>query len=149
MYGKKGVSWILKFMVGIIPLILACSLLDRFPGFSDGCYIGWAKAWIDENENGIWDKNEKPLMGVLFVIEDSQQESNLNAESTSDEKGEAFLRVFPNTCRSLEEADLVIKATPPLGYRVTTPIQVSIPREKLLDPALQEFLFGFAIQTSR
>jgi len=127
----------------IVPLMLACSLLNRIPAFKDGCYLGHAKAWIDENENGVWDNNEKPLMGVFFELNDGQRDYNYLYKPTSDENGEFFLSIFPNTCVSLEMYELVLRASPPIGYRATTPREIIIPKEDLLDSEMNDYFFGF------
>lgn len=127
----------------IVPQILACSLLGRLPSFKDGCYLGHAKAWIDENDNGVWDNSEKPLMGVFFELNDGQGDYNYLYEPISDENGEFYLSIFPNTCESLEKVELILRATPPHGYRATTPSEIMIPKEELLDSEMNDYLFGF------
>ncbi|MBI9051310.1 MAG: hypothetical protein JEZ00_17940 [Anaerolineaceae bacterium] len=136
--------WVLLSILVIIPQTLACSLLGRLPAFKDGCYLGYAKAWIDKNDNGVWDNTEKPLMGVFFELNDGQRDYNYLYEPISDENGEFFLSIFPNTCVSLEKYELILQATPPQGYRATTPSEIMIPKEELLDSEMDDYLFGFS-----
>jgi len=137
----RRASWVLLPVLVIASQILACSLFSRLPAFKDGCYLGYAKAWIDENANGLWDDTESPLVGVVFELSDGQRDYLY--EPISAENGEFFLSIFPNTCESLAGYELVLRATPPQGYRATTPAEITISREELLSPELDDYLFGF------
>jgi hypothetical protein len=140
-YGK-----ILVFLF-IIPQLLGCSLLGQLPAFKDGCYLGTAKAWIDANGNGLWDDQELPLAGVAFELMDGISEKNYLYEPVSGENGEFFLSVFPNTCESLADFELELRATAPEGYRPTTPTVMPITRAELLDTEMGDYLFGFILST--
>jgi hypothetical protein len=129
--------------------VLILILLNVIPmGISDGCVIGTAKAWIDQNENGTWDKNELPLARVEFVVINNQQEQEFVDKSTSDESGKATLLTFPYTCNSLHGINLVVQATQPNGYRATTPEQVIISGDELAHTLGRTYLFGFINQAS-
>src|SRR4030042_6542876 len=134
---------ILPFALAVIPLSLACSLLSRFPVFTDGCYLGTAKTWSDTNANGIWEINGKPLPGVIFELKDGQSDTDYLYEPVSGENGEFFISIFPNTCESLAGYDLILRATPPPGYRAATPGELPIPLEGVSDLQMKEYLFGF------
>ncbi|MBN2086675.1 MAG: hypothetical protein JW748_15785 [Anaerolineales bacterium] len=138
----KALCFILLF-----PQVLGCSLLGKLPAFKDGCYLGTAKTWIDANANGLWDEDEKPLAGVSFELKDGAGAGNYLHQPVSDENGEFFLSVFPNTCESLADFELVLSAAVPDGYRPTTPTAMPIPRAELLDQEMGEYLFGFILSS--
>jgi hypothetical protein len=142
----KKADWIFPLGMVIIPVSLACSLLHPLPAFRDGCYLGTAKSWIDENENGIWDTHEQPLEGVALELTDGQRDDNYLYDPLSDENGEFFLSIFPNTCESLESYAMVLRAIPPHGYQATTPAEIRIPTDELLDSELHDYHFGFIRQ---
>ena len=138
----------LSLLIMIVPPILACSLIGELPGFADGCYLGTAKAWVDENANGLWDTAEKPLPGVSFSLTDTQSDKDYLYEPVSNEKGEFFLSIFPNTCKSLKGYTLTLRAEPPEGYKAATPSEIVIPEDELLDSEMHDYLFGFLPEDS-
>ncbi len=117
-------------------------------GISDGCRFGTAKAWTDQNGNGVWDLNEMPLAGVKFEVINSPHDYRFVDSPTSDENGEASLTTFPYTCDSLHRANLVIQVTPPHGYRTTTPDQVVVTGDEFPNALGRTYLFGFQQQAS-
>ncbi len=59
-----------------LPIKPLLTLLVLVPLISTSCVMGdcgWfatAKAWVDQNENGVWDSSEKPLSNVVFRVAD-------------------------------------------------------------------------------
>jgi hypothetical protein len=145
----RGAYGTLSLFILIVPPILACSLIGELPGFADGCYLGTAKAWIDENANGLWDTDEKPLPGVSFSLTDGKSDRDYLYEAVSKEKGEFFLSIFPNTCKSLKGYTLTLRATPPQGYQATTSSEIVIPQDELLDTDMHDYSFGFLLEGSK
>jgi hypothetical protein len=127
----------------LAPMVLSCSLLSELPAFKDGCYLGYARAWIDANGNGLREAEEQPLAGVVFELNDGKDDHDYLSGAVTGADGEVFISVFPNTCKSLQDSSLVLRAVPPEGYLSTTPAAVAISKDDLLDPEMQEFLFGF------
>ncbi len=70
-------------------------------------------AWLDENENGVWDTNEVPLQDVRFSVT-YQTETD---HARSDWKGYAFLQSIFSECPN---TTFEVYAEPPDGYRLTT-----------------------------
>jgi hypothetical protein len=141
---KKGQTY-RKLLIGLFlfPQLIGCSLLGRLPAFKDGCYLGTAKAWIDANGNGIREEEEQPLAGVLFELNDRIHDGNYLYEPESDENGEFFLSVFPNTCESLAGHGLTLRATASEGFTASTPSEIFISDEELLDSRMEDYSFGF------
>jgi hypothetical protein len=127
----------------VFPAIIGCSLMGQLPVFTDGCYLGTAKAWVDANGNGIREADEQPLKGVLFELGDGMHDDNYLYQPESDENGEFVLSVFPNTCESLAGGELVLSVTVPEGYRATTPTEIVITATELTDSEMGEYSFGF------
>jgi hypothetical protein len=127
----KGISRpVLLFggMMLVVVFSVACS--------ADCQFAGTAKAWIDENENGMWDRSEPPLSGVSFLVDDVENNMrNVGDLASSDTNGEASLYVWLPGCPKVR---LEIYATVPSGYRLTTQPRITA-REDDQGP----FLFGF------
>jgi hypothetical protein len=93
------------------------------------------KSWLDKNEDGKWNNDEKPLSGVQFLLNGELRES-------SDENGEAWVTrlswgdVQKDTCPSIF---FEIVARPPPGYRLTTAERVTGTSEG----TFLEYTFGF------
>ena len=107
---------------------------------------GWedtASAWVDENQNGLWDNHEKPLAKVQFLVDDIRHNYDTSGEAISNVNGEAGVYVFPVVCTRYDEIEIVIKANPPKGYESTTPSEVSVPRDKAENGKHDNFPFGF------
>ncbi len=116
-------------------------LLLSFAACTTDCvWYDTAKAWIDENENGVWDSNEQPLAGVRFVVDDIRNAYPEVGEAISDEQGKAQLTVSLPGCPTVE---FEISAQPPEGYQATTPSRVSVSQDALKRPGSDEFVFGF------
>jgi hypothetical protein len=106
-------------------------------GCSADCFFaGTVKAWVDNNEDGMWDPDEPPLSGVQFFIDDVRNHNtNVGDGAISNETGETLVYVWLPGCPKVR---FEIYAEPPAGYRPTT--QPRIPaRENDKGP----FLFGF------
>lgn len=123
------------FALCLIILLLSCTACSD---------CGWgdkAKAWVDVNENGIWDDGEAPLSGVQFFIDDVQNDyQDVGREAITDENGEANLIVWMPGCPNVS---LEISVQPPDGYRSTTPDRIAVSKKELRNSNEDEFLFGF------
>ena len=102
----------------LVVLLNACAIGD----------CGWgssAKAWIDVNENGIWDADEPPLPGVKFWVDNTQaQHMNTGFGGKSNSKGESTLFVgFGSGCGLI---DYSVYPEIPTGYRLTTQSPLSV-----------------------
>jgi len=77
-----------------------------------------ARAWTDENRNGVWDSDEPPLADVKFWYEYPRENGNksatLHPQATSDRSGVAIL-----TYDAPWKA--VVYAEAPQGFHPTTP----------------------------
>jgi hypothetical protein len=115
-------------MMLVVVFSVACS--------SDCQFAGTAVAWIDENENGMWDRSEPPLHGVSFFVDDVENQiRNVGDPAISNENGEALVYVWLPGCPRVK---LEVYATPPPAYRLTTQPRINA-REDDRGP----FLFGF------
>jgi hypothetical protein len=106
---------------------------------------GWnttASAWIDENKNGIWDTNEKPLAGVRFIADNVNYNDYLPEDSLSDKDGKAGLLVFPLVC-DMNNEKIIVYAVPPNDYKPTTVWRIIVPKEKVINNKNNDFKFGF------
>ncbi|MCP4371413.1 MAG: hypothetical protein GY797_25335, partial [Deltaproteobacteria bacterium] len=123
---QKSKSFVLLELLLILGLITAVIfgvlfLVGPVVGnvYSDIPHPGYAWqgkfwAWLDENENGVWDTHEVPLQDVRFSV---TYQTNTD-HARSDWKGYAWLgsTVFsecPNTT-------FEVYAEPPDGYKLTT-----------------------------
>lgn len=112
-------------------------------GIADCGWDDTALAWIDENQNGVWDDGEKPLAEVQFIADDIRHDYDTSNEAISDLNGEAWVSVFPVDCTGFNEIDIIIKAIPPAGYLSTTPNEISIPQDAAQNAQNDNFFFGF------
>jgi hypothetical protein len=83
----------------------------------DNYWIVTAKAWIDTNENGVWDAKERPLQKVKFWAEEipSTHGTAPLYEAESDFNGEGRLDLFLAGCPKVK---VVIHADVPLNHRL-------------------------------
>lgn len=109
------------------------------PSASAAIDCGWSRtlrAWIDTNQNGVWDTNEKPLEGVTFLIHDTV--SNSTARSfPSDSQGVVNQFLLLGGCPNVA---FEVSAETPSNYKATTPMPI---RSNLANND-EEFSFGFA-----
>jgi len=97
---------------------------------------GWAKAWIDENENGEWDDDEQPLQGVRFWLKGTRNGNTIAffEVASANQAGAAHI-VSEGECDGTEVIEIYAEA--PKGFQFTTP-------DRLDDaPSGGTFLFGF------
>ena len=131
---KKTTIWILLF-VFLILVGGVFYLIDKAP-FWKCAWSGIGRAWIDANQNGIWDEGEAPLPGVVFYVDDVRNGDEKVMTAQGGENGAVKLVIELTQCPSVEYA---VYVEVPEGYRLTTP-------ERLLDEQKTndaEFLFGF------
>lgn len=94
-------------VTGIIPLPFAV----------DCAWSGNAFAWIDENEDGMFQKGEPPLPGVVFHVNDTYNQYSDVGSGVSNWSGQTELSVFIPGC---PETGFEVTADEPAGYRLTT-----------------------------
>jgi len=120
-------------LVGLL-MLPSCKHVIGADQVADCGWDGVAKAWLDKNRNGKWEPNEPPLAGVTFFIDDTLNHyTNVGKEAVSDRTGRADVNVWLPGCPAVE---FEIYATPPAGYRLTTPARMRALGKKL-------FEFGF------
>ncbi len=133
-----------SIILGICGGVVGFVMLSGFPWKVTDC--GWddtALAWIDENENGVWESQEKPLANVQFIADDIQHDYDTSNKAISDVNGKASVTIFPVDCTDFEGIKVVIKAIPPDGYESTTPSEISVPADAIENHEDDNFLFGF------
>lgn len=98
-------------------------------------WAGEAKAWDDENANGLWDAGESPLAGVVVAAGVGGSFGGRNPRST-DASGRVALGSSLHACTTPE---VELQAGPPPGYRPTTAASIRVgARDR------GPHLFGFA-----
>ena len=107
---------------------------------------GWkfsVKTWVDENNNQIWDENEKPLSNVQVFVDSVQSLNdstyridNVGNEAITDQCGFVEFSSFAS-CGSGEIHELYVKVPP--GYKLTTSDKIRV-KTHIPDDV---FLFGF------
>jgi len=122
-------------------LFIGLRVLSR--GIVDCGWQDTASAWIDENQNGVWENNEKPLAGAQFVVDDIRHDYDTSGDAVSNVNGEAGVYIFPVDCNGFGEIEIIIKAIPPDGYEATTPGEISVPQDAAENGENDNFLFGF------
>ena len=116
---------------------------------------GTARAWIDENANGVWDKGEAPLSGVEIkafggnitlvdpVTTDAQGRVSLYTEASGDTLISPS-ESLTDYCKREElrgRWQVEVRAKIPPGYLPTTAYQIAFPPSLVLPP--KALYFGF------
>jgi len=96
-------------------LLVACS--------ADCFWSGHGEAWIDQNEDGVWDSDEVPLEGVRFAIHDVQNGAYSSERMVSAKDGNVGLYIFLPGCPRVE---LEVYVDTPAGYQRTTEPRVPV-----------------------
>ncbi len=131
---KKTTIWMLLFAL-VILVVGSFYLIDQAP-FWECAWSGIGRAWIDANQNGIWDEGEDPLPGVVFHVDDVRNGDEKVITAHGGENGAVKLVIELKQCPRVAYA---VYVEVPQGYRLTTPKrQVD---ERMTNDA--EFLFGF------
>ncbi|MBN2500434.1 MAG: hypothetical protein JXB38_06660 [Anaerolineales bacterium] len=131
---KKTKIWILVFVL-VILVVGSFYVIDQTP-FWECAWSGTGRAWIDTNQNGVWDEGEDPLPGVMFSVDDVRNGDEKVITAQGGENGAVKLVIELKQCPSVAYA---VYVEVPQGYRLTTP-------ERLVDERMTndaEFLFGF------
>ncbi len=122
--------------------VLAAAIL-AIPLLVTGCLADcmWnAKgiAWVDADEDGVWDAGERPLCGVQFHVDDTWNHyEGVNRGGMTNLDGEASISVWLPGCPKVR-FEVYVEAPP--GYRMTTPARLPANRT---EPD-QVFAFGLA-----
>ena len=127
----------------LILALFAIPLLLSFTGCGSGDCLWYdeAGAWIDENQNGVWDNNESPLAGVQFYVDDIRNNyQDVGAQAISDENGRARLSVWLPGCPDVK---FEISAKPPEGFQLTTPDRLAVSKDAFGNSQKDLFIFGF------
>jgi hypothetical protein len=103
----------------------------------DCFWVGEGQAWIDENENGVWDTGEAPLAGVSMLVRDVRNGVWGEGGSTGED-GKAELYMWMPGCPKVM---LEVSAHLPIGYRLITEDPVRVGRS---DEDVEIVRFGFA-----
>src|ERR1041384_427924 len=141
---KRGCRFVLLGVTLSLPLagllmLASCRVLGGETEVAADC--GWdavAKAWLDKNRNGKWDPNEPPLAGGRFFVDDTLNHyTNVGKGAVTNQDGQTSVRVWLPGCPAVE---FEIYATPPAGYRLTSPARM---------PAHGKTLFEFGFVEER
>lgn len=82
------------------------------------------RAWLDENEDGVWDSNEGPLQGVKFsIVVLTRYDVRKSSDVESNWRGNARYR---SDVYQFPPVDVEISAEAPPGYRFTTPNHINV-----------------------
>ena len=139
-----------QYVKGLKSILVSAAILLLLNGVACTADCAWydeASAWVDENQNGVWDPEEEPLAGVEFIIDDVRNKyQDVGDEAISNEEGKAQLSVWLPGCPSVE---FEISAKPPEGFQPTTPDRVSVSRRAIRNPGKNVFTFGFASLTEK
>lgn len=119
--------YILAFVLSSL-LLVGCGV--------DCSWFGEGQAWIDENENGIWDAGESPLPGVSMSVQDLRNDVDGEGGETGAD-GKVNLSLFIPGCMRVT---IEVSATAPSGYRSTTEEEVRVGRS---DDEIEIVRFGF------
>ena len=138
--GGRNVPKPVGFLI-ILALLLGAVLYGLWQflsPISDCVWSGKGQAFVDINENGVWDAGEAPLRGVSFTIENSRDNfRRVGAPSITGPDGSAVLTTGLMGCSAAFE----VYPNPVDGYRLTTPTRL----KASYDPG-QTFTYGFAPQ---
>jgi hypothetical protein len=132
--------YVLTLLFVIAALVMAGCSTQRAEIAADCVWQGNAQAWIDQNENGIWDSNEPSLPGISFSVDDVLNNlPQVAYYATSNLQGEARLSVRLPGC-----PDVKFEVYPdvPAQYHLTTSRRLSV----LDSPVKRVLQFGFAYQ---
>ena len=102
----------------IMLLLAACA--------ADCGWSGCGEAWIDQNEDGVWDDDEVPLDGVKFAIHDAKNNAYSPELMVSAKDGTVDLYMFLPGCPKVK---LEVYVDTPAGYRLTTEARVPVSEE--------------------
>jgi streptogramin lyase len=124
-----GIALLIYFFVSVYYTIGDCT------------WNGTAKAWIDENRNGIWDSDESPLPNVVFQIDDTYNKYyDVGYYSVSDSEGTADLSVW---LPGYPKVMFVIHGEPPANYINSTADRVKAKKQNE-----KEYAFGYYYPTN-
>lgn len=96
------------------------------PGFAECGLLVDTLAWIDQDQDGLYDEDELPLQDVFFVLRQvDAPASTMRGEAFSDPEGFAYLDVFDVGCSAeLSRWEVVVEV--PENYRLTTDAVVNL-----------------------
>ena len=107
-------------------LALAIAMLPLAACGADCGWSGRGEAWIDQNEDGVWDSDEVPLDGVEFAIHDAKNNAYSPELMVSAKDGTVDLYMFLPGCPKVR---LEVYVDTPAGYRPTTEPRVPVRQE--------------------
>jgi hypothetical protein len=137
--GKLKKATFCALILSLVILTSACGPVTPTPVatvFADCEWDGTAVAWLDANNNGIWDANEVPLIGVKFSVDGWSVWWIDNAFISKDiPTGGVGLAVWLAGC---PDVSFKVCAEVPENYQPTT--NICIVPEQRMNEILQ---FGF------
>jgi hypothetical protein len=89
------------------------------------CFITfYLSAWVDMDEDGVWDASEPSLQGVEFRIDGRFASVLSKYPCSSDQEGRCRIMTWaPGECQS---GEYKITAVPPESYQPTTPASINL-----------------------
>lgn len=143
----KIIVWIFAAIGGLVCAVAIVIMFDYYFGDKDKPNVNcdWsetASTWIDENDNGFWDSDEKPLAGVRFIIDDVNSDDFVPLEVVSDKNGIAELFLFPIDC-NVNRTKILLYAITPESYKPTTSWRIIVPEDVVARIQSGNFQFGF------
>ena len=144
-------SRILEFFLGSILITVftvafmffsALQYILRVGGLADCAWSSSAKAWIDSNRDGSFDRSETPLKDVGIHVDDIQnQRVDAGWPASTDQNGEVQLHVSIPGC---SDTVFEIYVDIPEGYRLTTRPRIEINPAVWESPGTEPvYYFGF------
>jgi hypothetical protein len=143
---------IIEFLLSSILIIMFTFALMIFSalhyvfkagGIVDCTWHGYARTWIDANEDGFIDNGEPPLGNVEIHVDDVlSQRVDIGWLAITNKDGDVHLNVPMPGCRDVDLE--VYVADTPEGYRLTTERHIDVNRGLLesLDTN-RVYYFGF------
>lgn len=90
------------------------------PLVADCRWFATVSTWRDDNRDGQRQANESSLDGVNFTVEGNP---SIKDGGVTDQRGFASIGLHLWKCSG---AQFTVRATPPPGYRATTPVDVPV-----------------------
>lgn len=112
------------------------------PEVLSDCFINFnLSAWIDVDEDGVWDASEPSLQGVEFHMDGRFASVLTEYPCSSDQEGHCMIMTWsPGECQS---SDYKVTAVPPESYKPTTPASINLSLTST--DFSREAQFGFVI----
>jgi hypothetical protein len=103
----------------ILRILALIALVPGLTSCGECRYVRMTQAWVDENENGIFDDGEKPFEDVTITVSYPGETSSM----ITNEEGRAGI-FLPYNCGF--GFSIAITASVPDGFRATTPESLTV-----------------------